>query len=140
MSEGVLNKNIDAMPGVDDALSPHALRRAIASYGKQLLGYADGEVKLILDHHEGAGGDVTRGHYDLDPRIERKIAMMVAWTQWCDEQAAAAIDADPLLRDLAALREAIYRKRYGEEAWQRKLAHARRNRRPLWDDILDAAE
>jgi hypothetical protein len=138
MSEGVLNKNIDCMPGLDDALSPQALRRGFASFGKKFLGFADGEAKMVLDHMEGEGGNVTRNHYDLDPRIERKTEMMLAWARFCDEQATEEIAADPLLRDLDALREAIYRQRYDEEAWQRKLALVRKSGRPLWGD--DAEE
>jgi hypothetical protein len=76
MNVGTLNHNLDAMPGVYGVLSPHRLRVAFGSYGKRFGGFADGEAKLVLDHAEGAGDDVTRGHYDLDPRIERKIEML----------------------------------------------------------------
>lgn len=76
MNVGTLNHNLDAMPGVYGVLSPHRLRVAFGSYGKRFGGFADGEAKLVLDHAEGAGDDVTRGHYDLDSRIERKIEML----------------------------------------------------------------
>jgi integrase len=132
MSESTLNHNIAAMPGVKGALSPHALRRAFGSYGTLVGGFADGEAKLILDHLEGVGDDVTRGHYDLDPRIKRKHELMVWWTSWLEEQCAAAIAADPILSDPEALREACYRTRYGEELWQRKLAKTRNTGAPLW--------
>src|ERR1019366_9274000 len=112
MSEGVLNKNMDAMPGVHGALSPHALRRAFGSYDSPVGGVAKGEAKMILDHLEGEGDDAARGHYDLDPRIARKIEMMNWWTGWLDEQCAAAIATDPMLSDMEALRQAIYIERY----------------------------
>ena len=52
-------------PGADD--SP---QREAASHMPGVL--ADGEAKMILDRLEGEAGDVTRGSYDLDPRIPRK--------------------------------------------------------------------
>jgi hypothetical protein len=131
MNTGTLNHNMDAMPGVYGQLSPHRLRVAFGSYGKKFGGFADGEAKLILDHTEGVGDDVTRGHYDLDPRIERKIEMMTWWTQWLDEQCAAAIAADSMLLDKDALRQACYIERYGQQRWEAKLAKAKEGA-PLW--------
>jgi hypothetical protein len=141
MAESTLNHNMAAMPGVKNELSPHALRRAFASYGTRLKIFKnDAEAKIILDHTEGDAGNVTREHYDLDPRIEQKRELLLWWTGWLEEQCAAAMDADPLLRDPARrdeLREACYRLRYGEDAWQRKLAKLRDKGGPLWpsDDI-----
>ncbi|OYX80770.1 MAG: hypothetical protein B7Y77_00115, partial [Bradyrhizobium sp. 35-63-5] len=97
MSESTLNHNIAAMPGVVGVLSPHPMRRAFASYGKLFGGFTKGQAAMILDHLEGEGDDVTRGHYDLDPRIEEKRAMMLWWTGWLEEQCAAAIAADTML-------------------------------------------
>lgn len=132
MNEGALNKNMDAMPGVYGHLSPHALRRAFGSYGKKVGGFADGEAKMLLDHLEGEGGDVTRGHYDLDPRLERKVEMMMWWTNWLDEQCAAAVAADPSLLDKEALRQACYIERYGQARWDAKLEKARKLGIPIW--------
>jgi len=132
MATGVLNKNMDAMPGVHDALSPHAIRRAFGSYGSKIGRFADGEAKMILDHTEGVGDDVTRGHYDLDPRMERKVEMMTWWTGWLDEQCNAAIEADPTLKDKEALRQACYIERYGREQWDAKLAKVRETGTSLW--------
>ena len=131
MNVGTLNHNMDAMPGVYGHLSPHRLRVAFSSYGKKFGGFADGEAKLILDHTEGVGDDVTRGHYDLDPRIERKIEMMTWWTQWLEEQCAAAIAADPMLLDKDTLRKSCYIERYGQDRWDAKIAKSKEGV-PLW--------
>jgi hypothetical protein len=131
MNVGTLNHNMDAMPGVYGQLSPQRLRVAFSSYGKRFGGFADGEAKLILDHNEGVGDDVTRGYYDLDPRIERKIEMMTWWANWLDEQCAAAIAADPMLLDKEALRKSCYIERYGQDRWDAKLAKAKEGS-PLW--------
>jgi hypothetical protein len=82
------------MPSVAGVLSPHAFRRAFGSYGSMVGGFTKGQAAMILDHLEGEGDNVTRGHYDLDPRIEEKRALMVWWTGWLDEPAAAAIAAE----------------------------------------------
>lgn len=141
MSEGTLNKNMDAMPGVYGYLSPHALRRAIASYGAEFGGFADGEVDMLLDHLEGKAGNVTRAHYDLDPRIRRKIEMMTWWTGWLDEQCAAAIAADPMLDmsnpetkedNFDKLKQACYITRYKQAKWDAKVAKARKLGIPIW--------
>lgn len=132
MSEGVLNKNLDSMPGVHGALSAHALRRAFGTYGIGVGKFAKDESKMVLDHLEGVGDDVTRGHYDLDPRIPRKIEMLNWWTGWLDEQCAAAIAADPMLSDMEARRQAIYIERYGADAWEAKLKKTRETGAPLW--------
>jgi hypothetical protein len=138
LSEDTLNHNILAMPGVAGDLSPHALRRKFASEGKAACIMADGEAKLILDHMEGQASDVTRNHYDLDPRLPRKREIMLWWTGWLERQCAAAIEADPLL-DIANhpdriedLRQAVYVQRYGEEAWEEKLSKSRRTGHKLW--------
>ncbi|MBX9830220.1 MAG: hypothetical protein K2Y27_35145 [Xanthobacteraceae bacterium] len=138
LSEDTLNHNILAMPGVAGDLSPHTLRRKFASEGKAAGVIADNEAKLILDHLEGEAGNVTRNHYDLDPRLPRKREIMLWWTGWLEAQCAAAIAADPLL-DIANhperiedLRQAVYVQRYGEEAWEAKLAKSRRTGHKLW--------
>jgi hypothetical protein len=87
---------------------------------------------------EGEGDDVTRGYYDLDPRIGRKLEMMHWWTAWCDEQCALAIAADPVLRDPEALRQACYIQRYGKEAWNAKIKKTRDTGAPLWPTDSDA--
>ena len=75
---------------------------------------------------------MTRKHYDLDPRIEEKRVMLLWWSNWLEEQCAAAIAADSVLSDQETLREACYKTRYGEHAWQRKLTKARETSEPIW--------
>lgn len=137
MNVSTLNHNIDAMPGVYRMLSPHALRRAFGSYGSMFGGFKKDEAKMVLDHLEGEGDDVTRGYYDLDPRIGRKLEMMHWWTAWCDEQCALAIAADPALRDPEALRQACYIQRYGQEAWNAKIKKTHDTGAPLWPTDSD---
>jgi len=132
MAEDTLNSNMSAMPGVRGALSPHALRRAFGSYGSKVGKFVEGESKIILDHSEGVGDDVTRGHYDLDPRMERKVEMMTWWTKWLDEQCAAAIAADRLLSDMESLRQACYIARYGQDRWDAKFVKARKLGIDVW--------
>lgn len=129
----LMNNALEHMPGVD--VSPHGFRRAFASYGQRDLGFAVADTKLILDHLEGAEvGDVTAEHYALDPQLSRKREMMTAWCAWLDARVAEALSADPTLAEVEMLREAIYRARYGDERWARKVARARKTGEPLWQD------
>ncbi|WP_185982611.1 tyrosine-type recombinase/integrase [Aureimonas mangrovi] len=58
--------------------SPHDLRRGLSSVvrGK---GFTTADVKLILDHTEGAGDDVTLAHYDFHADMKRKHAILRTW-------------------------------------------------------------
>jgi hypothetical protein len=108
-------------------LSPHGVRRAMATYGERDLGWARGEAKVILDHLEGAEpGDVTREFYALDPGLRRKREMIAAWVGWLDKWCDKAISADPALTDVEAISEIIYREKYGDEKWKAKLARVRK--------------
>lgn len=111
---------LESMPGV--AFSSHGYRAALATYGPQDLGWAQNDAKLILDHMEGFDpGDVTAQHYNTDPQIVKKRTMMTAWVGWLEHQAAAAIAADPILRDREAVSEQVYRIRYGDDAWRKAI-------------------
>jgi hypothetical protein len=117
--------------------SPHAIRRAFATYGTAELGWMDDDPKLILDHLEGHDpGDVTAQHYNLNPAFTRKRAMMRAWISFLDTCEAEAVAADPTLADPTAQRELIYRRRYGDEAWRNaiKRAEKRLDGRLPWSD------
>src|SRR5450759_3909682 len=93
---GFINHALQYMPGVD--MSCHGWRRGFASHGQRELGFSLEDIKLILDHSEGAPpGDVTAGHYALDPMIAKKRAMMVKWLAWLELQVQAAIAQDPCL-------------------------------------------
>lgn len=118
---GFINHALQYMPGVD--MSCHGWRRGFASHGQRELGFSVEDIKLILDHSEGApSGDVTAGNYALDPMIAKKREMMGKWIAWLELQIEAAITADPSLRDPDAIGEAIFRARYGDERWEKRVA------------------
>ena len=114
---GFINHALQYMPGVD--MSCHSWRRGFASHGQRELGFSLNDIKLVLDHTEGApAGDVTAGHYALDPMIAKKRTIMKKWIAWLELQVKAAIAADPSLLDREAVGEAIFRARYGAERWK----------------------
>jgi hypothetical protein len=118
---GFINHALQYMPGVD--MSCHSWRRGFASHGQRVLGFSLADIKLILDHSEGApSGDVTAGNYALDPMIAKKREIMVKWLGWLELQVEAAIAADPSLLDAEAVGEAIFRARYGDERWEKRVA------------------
>jgi Arm DNA-binding domain len=130
-----ISEAIESMPGV--SFSAHGFRAALATYGSEDLGWAPADSKIILDHMEGFDpGDVTAQHYNTDPAIAKKRAMMSAWTSWLEQRAADAIAADPTLLDREAVAEQVYRIRYGDDAWKRACD---RKVRP-WQDIKAAVE
>jgi integrase len=113
-----INHALQFLPGAE--MSCHAWRRGFASHGQRELGLDLIEIKMILDHSEGAPpGDVTAGNYTLDPLLERKREIMLAWSTWLEERVREAIATDPRLLDVEALKDAIYRARYGEERFLR---------------------
>jgi hypothetical protein len=54
--------------------------------------------------------------------IAKKREMMVKWIAWLELQVEAAIAADPSLLDAEAVGEAIFRARYGDERWEKRVA------------------
>jgi integrase len=142
----MLNRALEWMPGV--AFGPHGARYALATYGERELGFAKSEAKVVLDHLEGTDPkDVTGSFYSSDGAVKRKREMLRAWCAWLDEQAAAAIAADPLLRDLDYLREARFKAKYGWEKLAMRIEFRARKGWPLWgpgkhsdDDLREAAE
>lgn len=119
--EGLLNKWLESLPGVD--MATHGGRYAFASYGPRDMGFGRSEAKLILDHSEGLEpNDVTGRFYSSDPAIGRKREMMASWHAWLEHWSAEAIRRDGLLSDRDALLEVIFRKRYGDDRWQQRLA------------------
>jgi hypothetical protein len=123
---GFINHALQYMPGVD--MSCHSWRRGFASHGQRELNLSLDDIKLILDHSEGAPpGDVTAGHYALDPLIARKRATMEKWLVWLELQVKAAIAADPSLLDPEAVGEAIFRARYGAERWNKRVKRTRKH-------------
>lgn len=117
----LINHALQYMPEVD--MSCHAWRRGFASHGRRALGLTLSDVKLILDHAEDApAGDVTAGSYALDPLLGRKREIMIAWSTWLETQVRGAMEADPGLRDVEALRDSIYLARYGKDRFVRRKA------------------
>jgi hypothetical protein len=120
--------------------TPHGVRRAFSSYGVRDLGFRRDEPAIILDHLEGvASGNVTAEFYSLDPELRRKREMIAAWTAWLDARCADAIAADQTLVDIEAVREIVYRSRYGDEKWEAKLARVRKRGGRVFDDVVEAA-
>jgi integrase len=118
---GFINHALQYMPGVD--MSCHSWRRGFASHGQRELGFSLEEIKLVLDHSEGApAGDVTAGNYALDPMIAKKRGIMVKWIDWLEEQVQQAIHRDQSLLDPEHVGRAIFRARYGDERYERRLA------------------
>ena len=58
--------------------SPHDVRRAFTDVARE-RGFSRAEVKVILDHTEGATGDVTGDHYDLYEDLPLKERMLRIW-------------------------------------------------------------
>ena len=111
-----INHVLQYMPGVD--MSCHSWRR----------GFSLNDIKLVLDHSEGApAGDVTAGHYALDPMIARKRVIMEKWLAWLELQVKAAIAADPSLLDREAVGKAIFCARYGDERWKKRVERTRKH-------------
>jgi integrase len=67
-------------------ISPHDLRRALATHGPALLAIPDRHTKLILNHAEGRVGDVTTRHYAFHESIPDKVAVMERWENWLIQQ------------------------------------------------------
>ena len=76
----------DALQECSLDLSPHDLRRALATHGPALLAIPDRHTKLILNHAEGRGGDVTMRHYAFHESIPDKVAVMEKWENWLIQQ------------------------------------------------------
>jgi hypothetical protein len=123
---GFINHALQYMPGVD--MSCHSWRRGFASHGQRELGFLLADIKLVLDHSEGApSGDVTAENYALDPMIAKKREIMVKWIAWLELQVEAAIAQDPSLLDAEAVGGAIFRARYGEDRWEQRLARTQKH-------------
>jgi len=135
-----INDAMESMPGV--SFSTHGFRAALASYGTEDLGWLAADAKLILDHLEGFDpGDVTAQHYNTNPEIVKKRAMMRDWASWLEQQEAKAVAADPTLLDREAIGEQVYRIRYGDDAWKRAVERKKRPwQRIAKDEFKEAAE
>lgn len=69
--------------------SPHDMRRAFGTSFANAAGLATSDVKLILDHNEGAShDDVTVNHYSFLAQVQRKNAMLRPWIEWIEKYVA----------------------------------------------------
>ncbi|HDZ73339.1 MAG TPA: DUF4102 domain-containing protein [Aurantimonas coralicida] len=66
--------------------SPHDLRRGFSQLVRA-KGFTTADVKLVLDHSEGAGDDVTLAHYDFFADMRRKHAILRAWADALKDKA-----------------------------------------------------
>lgn len=102
LSHALLN-----LPGISCSL--HDIRRAFFTHGTNILGFADGDPEIVLDHAEGRADSVTGRHYDYRKHVAKKVQMMKAWDEWLDKLAAEAFQRDPLLHDREKLLQEIER-------------------------------
>ena len=58
----------------------------------------------------------------VDPMIAKKRGIMVKWIDWLEEQVQQAIQEDQSLLDPEHIGRAIFRARYGDERYERRLA------------------
>ena len=61
-------------------LTPHYLRRALATHGPDHLGIRDEDLKKVLNH--ATGGDVTSRHYAFHQSMQWKAPVMEKWEGW----------------------------------------------------------
>lgn len=132
----------NALTDMGVGFAPHGVRYALASYGERDLGFGKSEAKVILDHLEGVEqSDVTGSFYNSDPGVKRKREMMQAWTAWLEDWAARAIDADPMLTDRGYQMEAVYLRRNGKDALEKRIAYRAARGWELWpgtESVSDA--
>ena len=62
---------------------------------------------------------MTAQHYNSNPELVKKRAMMRDWVSWLEKQETKAVAADPTLLDREAIGEQVYRISYGDDAWKR---------------------
>jgi hypothetical protein len=111
------------MAGPEVDMSCHGWPPGFASHGQRDIGFLLPDFKPVLDHRKGApSGDVTAGNYALDPMIAKNREIMVKWTAWLELQVqAATIRADSSLVDAESVGQAIFRARYGDERWEKRV-------------------
>jgi integrase len=62
-------------------ISPHDMRRALATHGPDILKIRDEDVKLILNH-AATRNQVTGRHYALHESMPWKVSVMEKWEGW----------------------------------------------------------
>ena len=66
--------------GSDGTVTPHDMRRALATHGPALLGIKDADIKKVLNH--APGRDVTSRHYAFHESIPDKSSVLEQWQNW----------------------------------------------------------
>lgn len=64
----------------DGELSPHDMRRALATHGPAILAMRDEDTKKVMNH--APGRDVTSRHYAFHESIPDKVAVLERWEEW----------------------------------------------------------
>jgi hypothetical protein len=77
----------------------------------------------------GLTSALVESGYPVSHDVPREV--MKLWCDWLDVQAAEAAAADPLPLDTEHLVEAIYRRRYGDDALAKRIAYRERLKMPL---------
>lgn len=70
--------------GCSRQLNPHSVRKAFSTY-LSMRRISKAKQKLILDHTEGRGSDVTEVHYNRDPKLPEKQRVMAVWGSFLEE-------------------------------------------------------
>lgn len=92
--------------------TPHLIRRSFSTFGRKLLSISRDDVKVVLDHNEGAAGnDVNRSFYDYDEQVPEKLEIMTAWETLLEKACAQALVDDPKLSDKDWLAAEIAKRR-----------------------------
>ena len=73
-------------------LTPHDLRRALATHGPDHLRIRDDDTRKVLNHAHGRG-DVTSRHYAFHDSMPWKVEVMERWEAWLVELARGAAPA-----------------------------------------------
>ncbi len=72
------------LAGCSRRYNPHAVRKAFGTYLSK-KGISKEDRKLILDHAEGRGSDVTEVNYNFDPKLDDKQKTMEIWNTFLDD-------------------------------------------------------
>ena len=78
---GLLNKPMIALSA---GYSPHDVRRALTTYGQDVLGYQRDLCIDILDHTDGRKGGGSAGSYDWAKHLDKKYEFLMAWEELLD--------------------------------------------------------
>ena len=72
------------MIALDAGYSPHDVRRAMTTYGQDVLGRPRDLCIDILDHTDGRKGRASTGSYDWAKHLNEKYEFLMAWEEFLD--------------------------------------------------------